>query len=137
MPTYISLSLNSLGPVTFLISAKIMHYPTVQETAQIETDNRRSEKRYLCPKLVRIRQVTVPESAFRLSVVENISVSGIGLALSLPLAPGVLLEVELPGRSVIRRFARVVHCTKQERGWLIGCALNLSLSETELERMLS
>jgi hypothetical protein len=118
-----------------------MSHSSAQEAAQTGTGNRgpesRSEPRYRCPKLVRIRPVTVPESAFRLSVVHNVSASGIGLVLTFPLAPGALLEVEMHSRSIISRFARVVHCSKQEGGWLIGCALNLSLSDVELERMLS
>jgi hypothetical protein len=87
--------------------------------------------------LVRIRIVTVPPSAFRLSLVQNISANGIGLLLTNACEPGTLLEIEAHGRSVIKRFARVVHCTKQQGGWLIGCTLNHSLSEAELERMLS
>jgi hypothetical protein len=81
--------------------------------------------------------VTVPESAFRLSVVQDVSANGIGLVLTFPLTPGALLEVEMHSRSIISRFARVIHCTRQEGGWLVGCALNLSLSDSELERMLS
>jgi hypothetical protein len=97
----------------------------------------RSEPRFSCPKLVRIRPVSVPEAAFRLSVVQNVSTNGIGLALTFPFAVGTLLEIEMHSKCVVQRFARVVHCTKQEGGWLIGCALNHSLSEAELERMMT
>jgi hypothetical protein len=37
----------------------------------------------------------------------------------------------------MRQFARVVHCTKQEGGWLICCTLDQTLSATEMERLLS
>jgi hypothetical protein len=79
----------------------------------------------------------VPETSFRLSLVQNVSANGIGLLLMNPLAPGTLLEIELQGRSPSTRIARVVHSTKQESGWLVGCTLNQSLSETELDRMLA
>jgi hypothetical protein len=79
----------------------------------------------------------MPESAFRLSVVHNVSASGIGLVFTAPLTPGTLLEIEMPGRSGNRRFARIVHCTKQDGGWLIGCTLDQTLSGAELERLLS
>jgi hypothetical protein len=118
-----------------------MSDPSLLEAAQAGTNRpgieKRSEPRYSCPKLVRVRPVSVPEVPFRLSLVQNVSASGIGLALSFPLTPGTLLEVEMRNRSVVCRYARVVHCTKQEGGWLIGCALNQSLSDAELERMLS
>src|SRR5262245_24376758 len=90
---------------------------------------KRAEPRYNCPRLMRVRPVTVPSSAFRLSLVQNISANGIGLLLSNACEPGTLLEIEARGRSVINRFARVVHCTKQTGGWLVGCTLNHSLSE--------
>jgi hypothetical protein len=85
---------------------------------------------------VRIRPATSPESAFRLSLVQNVSASGIGLLLTNQVAPGALLEVEVEGRSSTRRFARVVHCTKQADGWLVGCTLNHSLSDSELEKLM-
>ena len=97
----------------------------------------RSEPRYSCPKLVRMRPVSVPGAVFRLSAVQNVSANAIGLAVTTPLDPGTLLEIELPNRSRTTQFARVVHCTKQEGGWLIGCTLNQTLSASEMERLLS
>jgi hypothetical protein len=115
--------------------------PTVEETLRDQTHNpwaeKRAEPRYKCPKLLRMRPVTVPESSFRLSLVQNVSASGIGLLLTYGLSPGTLIEIEMPGRTATKRFARVMHATKQEGGWLIGCALNHSLSNGELERMLT
>ncbi len=98
---------------------------------------KRAEPRHLCPKLVRVRPVKVPEAPFRLSQVKNVSASGIGLLLTYQSVPGALLEVELYGGSTGRRFARVAHCTKQEGGWLVGCSLNFSLSNSELEKLLA
>ena len=97
---------------------------------------KRIEPRHNCRKLVRIRPVTTPESSFRLSLVQDVSANGIGLLLSNQVAPGALLEVEVEGRSCTRRFARVMHCTKHEGGWLVGCQLNHSLSDSEMEKLL-
>src|SRR5262245_2062449 len=97
----------------------------------------RSEPRYNCPRLVRIRPVTVPESSFRLAHVKNVSSHGIGLLLTNAVAPGTQLEIEAQGRCAIKRVARVVHSTKQEGGWLVGCTLDNSLSDAELDRLLN
>ncbi len=118
-----------------------MSGPSSQHAPRTETNTigaeRRTEPRYNCPRLVRIRQVTVPENAFRLSLVQNVSAHGIGLVFANPFPPGTLLEIEVHGRSIVQRFARVIHSTKQEGGWLVGCTLNHSLSDAELERLLS
>ncbi|HMF13483.1 MAG TPA: PilZ domain-containing protein [Gemmataceae bacterium] len=100
-----------------------------------ETD-RRSEPRYKCPRLVRIRAVTVPESNLRLSQVQDVSANGIGLLHGSPFPLGTMLEIQLAGCMIQSRIARVVHCTRQDGGWMIGCTLNHSLSTTELERLM-
>jgi hypothetical protein len=97
----------------------------------------RAASRSRCGKLVRVRQVTVPPSAFRLSLMQDVSAQGIGLLLTQPLTPGTLLEVEVGHGSAAPWVARVVHSTKQEGGWLIGCTLNHSLSDAEVKRLLS
>src|SRR5262249_47598133 len=66
--------------------------------SSVGTD-RRTEQRFSCPRLVRTRRVTVPESAFRLSIVKDVSATGIGLLLTTPLPPGTLLEIEAHGQS--------------------------------------
>ena len=98
--------------------------------------DRRSEPRYKCLRLVQIRPVTVPASNLRLSQVHNVSANGIGLLHATPFALGTLLEIQLPGCTIQSRIVRVVHCTRLEGGWLVGCTLNHSLSTTELERLM-
>jgi hypothetical protein len=119
----------------------IMSSPCVREVPWTENSRgsteRRKEPRHHCPKLVRIRPVTTPESSFRLSLLQNVSASGIGLVLTNPLEPGTMLEVVLDGRTVSPRRARVVHSTKQVGGWLVGCTLDHSLSDAELDRLLA
>ena len=98
---------------------------------------KRAEPRYRCPRLVRVRRVTVPESSFRLSIVQDVSTHGIGLLLTDAVPPDTMLEIEMQGRSVVKRIARVVHSTKQANGWLVGCTLNQSMSDGELERLMN
>jgi hypothetical protein len=69
--------------------------------------------------------------------VQNVSTRGIGLLLTEPVPPETVLEIEVHGESIVKRFARVVHSTKQADGWLVGCSLNSSLSDGELERLLN
>jgi len=98
---------------------------------------KRAEPRYRRPPLVRVRRVTVPQSAFRLSSLRDVSTRGISLVLTNSVPAETMLEIELHGRSIVKRFARVVHSTKHEAGWLVGCSINESLSEAELERLLN
>jgi hypothetical protein len=97
----------------------------------------RTEPRYHCPRLARIRPRTNKAVTERLAIVGNISVHGIALFLTQALEQGTLIDVELRSRYIWRRVATVVHCTKQEGGWLIGCTLDNPLSEHELQSALS
>jgi hypothetical protein len=69
--------------------------------------------------------------------VRNISANGIGLLLTQPLEQGTQVHVELRTRSIVTRIAQVVHSTKQEGGWLVGCTLNNPFSEGELQALRS
>jgi hypothetical protein len=98
--------------------------------------DRHSEPRCKYLRLVRIRPVTVPASNLRLSQVHNVSANGIDLLHATPFALDTLLEIQFPGCTIQSWIARVVHCTRQEGGWLVGCTLNHSLSMTELEQLM-
>src|SRR5262245_16376587 len=69
-------------------------------------------------------RVSVPPSPFRLSLVQNVSTQGLGLLLTQALPQDTLLEIEINRATAATRVARVVHATKVDGGWLIGCALN-------------
>ena len=42
------------------------------------------------------------------------------------------MNVELCGRAIINRVARVVHSTRAEEGWIIDCTLDNPLCDQEL-----
>ena len=112
-----------------------------QRASSVETHDlgieQRTEPRYHCPRLARIRPRTRQGVTDRLAIVKNISAHGIRLFLTQALEPGTLVGVELRSRYIVQRVATVVHCTKQEGGWLIGCTLDNALSEHELQSALS
>jgi hypothetical protein len=87
--------------------------------------------------LARVYVDKTPRSLARLSIIHDVSAKGIGLLLTQSPAPGTLLNVELPGRNIIKRVAQVVHATRAEGGWLTGCTLDSPLTETELEELRS
>ena len=95
---------------------------------------KRTEPRYGCRRLVRVRRAMPPDTPPRLALVQNVSMHGIGLLLTGPVSTDTVLEIEMFG---VKRFARVVHSSKQADGWLVGCSLNSSLSDGELERLLN
>ena len=90
-----------------------------------------------CRKLVRVRRATPPQAPFRLSIVQNVSNLGLVLLLTYPVPPGTVLEIEMHGQAIAKRFARVVHSTKQADGWAVDCSLNQSLNDSDLEGVLS
>ena len=98
---------------------------------------KRTEPRYGCRRLVRVRRAMTPGAPSRLASVQNVSTHGIGLLLTEPVPAETVLEIEMHGKTIVKRFVRVVHSTKQPDGWLVGCSLNSSLSDGELEGLLN
>ena len=81
--------------------------------------------------------VTPPAEGWR-SIAYNISTTGIGVTLPLPLPKGSVVEIEpheLPGAKPVR--ARIVHSSRLEFVWLCGCRLDEELSDAELNAWLS
>jgi len=75
--------------------------------------------------------------------VRDVSAGGVGLLLKHRFKPGTSLAVELrdaAGGAECSLRARVVHTTsvivEGDRYWLIGCALDTPLSESELAALL-
>ena len=72
------------------------------------------------------------------SIAYNISTTGIGVLLGVPLQPDTQLEIEpwnLPGTRTVR--ARVVHCKPLEFAWMAGCEFAEPLTEAELKAWLA
>ena len=118
------------------MSTLISQRPWSAETIDLSAELR-AEPRYHCPRLARVGPPKGPKSLARLSIVRNISANGIGLLLTHRLEPGTKLDVELRSRSIVTRVAQVVHSTKQETGWLVGCTFDNPLSEPELQQLRS
>ncbi len=67
----------------------------------------------------------------------NISATGIGVLLPLPVRPGIVLQIEpwgLPGAPTL--LARVVHTKPFEFVWMCGCELSTPLHTKELQAWL-
>jgi hypothetical protein len=115
--------------------------PPTPQAARAGTDHagaeKRTEPRYACRRLVRVRRVMPPGGSPRLAILQNVSTKGIGLLLTEPVPLETVLEIEVQGQAIVKRFARVAHSTKQADGWLVGCSLNNSLSDGDLERLLN
>jgi hypothetical protein len=87
--------------------------------------------------MMRVRRATPSGASSRLALVQNVSTHGIGLVFSDPVPPGTVLELEMHGKTIVKRFARVVQSTRQADGWLVDCTLNDSLSDGQLDQLLS
>jgi hypothetical protein len=66
----------------------------------------------------------------------DISAEGIGLLLANPTELEAVLHLRLPHAAGIDRTAMVIHATARYEGWLVGCAFDRPLDETEIEGLL-
>jgi hypothetical protein len=99
---------------------------------------RRAVIRYLCDREVVYSRFSKRERFW--ARVRNVSLHGIGLLLSAPIAPGTDLRMEMqtkdPGSPLIL-LARVVHATMQEENnWIVGCKFLTRLTEEHLQDLL-
>ncbi len=118
-----------------------------QDTALQETEPKRSPQnhratvRYQCAPATSGQVVLVEKQEMQRAWVLNLSVSGAGLLLSRPLAPGLCLVIRLKSMADNRIFdlpAHAVHSTQQASGdWVVGCELVTPLTADELEALLS
>jgi hypothetical protein len=53
------------------------------------------------------------------------------------MSPGTLINVEVCGRAILNRVAQVVHSTRTEEGWIVGCKLDNPLSDQEVQEFRS
>jgi hypothetical protein len=88
-----------------------------------------------------LRLLTRPGLRRYSALVRDVSQRGIGLLLQQSLEPGTMVVIELPRRHT--GFSGILsgqvrHATLQADGcWLVGCSLTRSLSEEELNCLLS
>jgi len=111
----------------------LLRQPAAPAAFKLSRFEQRGEPRHRCPKLARFSPVDSPRSLARLSMIRDISANGIGLLLTIPMSPGTLLNLELSGRAIVSRVACVVHTTRTEGGWIVGCTLDDPLSDGELQ----
>lgn len=109
--------------------------PETAETA----DAGRSLVRFPCTGRPIVRLLERPSFKCWMAMVVDFSERGLGLLFHRHLEPGTVLAIELKGRrhGVSRILSvRVVHATAQADGnWLIGCELNMSLTEDEIQSL--
>src|SRR5262245_32071694 len=101
---------------------------------------RRASARHLCPHGAVIPYLLKPDYDRGEAVLRDLSTDGMCLLLGHPLNVGAMLVVRLPGLlpgATVTRVAHVTHATPQEGGgWLIGCRLAHSLSDSQIRRAL-
>jgi hypothetical protein len=105
------------------------------------TINRRASVRFPCtPKHPREAAVVCGETS-RHALVLDVSLGGVGLLLSGPIEPDTPVRIRLSAslpRGPLELSARVAHATPREDGyWLVGCALDRSLTREELRALLA
>jgi hypothetical protein len=118
------------------MSALLARHAPSAETIEL-LSGCRIEPRSHCPRLARVGPLKGPKALARLSIVRNVSTTGIGLLLTHALEPGTLVDVDLRSRFIVNRVAQVLCSSNKEGGWFIGRTLDNPLSASELEALLT
>ena len=108
----------------------------VQSAPAVEAERRRATRHRIVQRCF-VRLAGVSGTSGWRGIAYNISATGIGIALPLPLWRGVSLVIEphaMPGARPLR--AEVAHVHPLEWAWLCGCQLADPLSERELRAWL-
>jgi hypothetical protein len=83
---------------------------------------RRGSKRLLCSDLVQVSWQNANGERFReIAILENLSLSGVGLFAGVPLPPG--MKVDLAGSEAVLT-GRVKQCAFRENGYVVGIELD-------------
>lgn len=112
---------------------------TIQESAVPSFKpgrERRAWVRHLVHRPGRIASNTSPTIFFLNALILDVSRRGLGLEVRRPVEIGTTLVVEVQGCDLNRKLiARVLHSTKQESGWRLGCELASGLTDAELNQL--
>ena len=85
-------------------------------------EERRRTKRLLCSDLVQVHWREPDGESFReIAILENLSLSGVGLFTGVPISTGV--EVSIAGNDV-ELTGRVKQCKFRENGYVVGLELD-------------
>jgi hypothetical protein len=99
---------------------------------------RRAFVRYVRLREARVRTSKSPTRVFSVALIREASANGLSLFLNCQVKEGTILEVAPRGVNFPRSLlARVVHSTTLANGWVYGCELANTLSDRELQLLLS
>lgn len=119
------------------VSIEPSSVPDLNETT-ISADERRGARRYRLLQKCLVRPENLATSEGMHGIVYNLSVTGVGLTLPLPVRAGTVLQVEPWGLEKARPLqARVVRTALVDFTWFHGCELIEPLSEVELRAWLT
>jgi hypothetical protein len=108
------------------------------EPEQPLNTERRAWVRYSCKRAVRAHADLAATVIFRKGTLCNVSRQGVSLLLGSPAVPGTVFKIGVEGWDGLHTLqARVIHVTPQGDGWLHGCHLTHTLSEAEVEALVS
>ena len=102
--------------------------------------NRRATIRYRCAPATVGKGFSDDDHEFQRAWIIDLSLKGIGIQVTRPLAPGHLIIVTIKSNDGTKTFelsAHVMHCDALPQGeWSVGCELTVPLSPDELEQLL-
>ncbi len=100
----------------------------------------RATVRYQCPPATPGRVILVADQEYQRAWVQNLSLAGIALQILRPLPVGTYVVIQLRSPVTKKRYelgACVVHSTPRPNGeWVVGCELQVRLTEEDLDALL-
>ncbi len=113
--------------------------PAQGAAPEVRRGNSRAAVRYHCGPAVMGRVIAADQET-RFAWMHNLSLRGIGLLVSRPLAAGAAVIIHLRGletRTDYELAARVIHCTPELGGeWILGCEFREPLTAEVLDDLL-
>ena len=102
--------------------------------------NRRTSVRYRCAPATIGKVVSAGDNELQVACIIDLSLTGIGMQVSRPIAAGHLIAVAIKSNDGMKTFdlsANVVHCNSVPHDeWYLGCRLTTPLTPEDLDNLL-
>jgi PilZ domain len=120
--------------------ASISSPPIAGKAKKPSPEYQRATVRYRCPPATPGRVYVAEDLEYQRGWLQDLSVAGIGLLMSKPLARDLHVTIQLKSVCSEKTYslaAHVVHATQQSSGeWVVGCLFVDALSLADLDDLL-
>lgn len=117
-----------------------MHVPLEGQKKTVSRSNRRAIIRYRCAPATIGKVITPGDQIFQRAWIQDLSISGIGMDLTRPIAKGSFILIAIKSNDNRKTFeltAEVMHCSALPHDqWHLGCEFITHLTPEDLDQLL-